>query len=417
MRVHAALLLLLLMGQAFAQETTVKSGAKPMPPTEALQYAMAPYNDARQQPDDLTDADRWALGISIARAAKGCKDYIPWGLPKEDTELLAMGRLCIVGQQYEQAREALVGYLALPKTAERETAFLLLSRAFLGLGWITSAESQMDSLLSQFPYDANIHYGIDQVVDEARAQNAAGDDVVHRLDEQQLPLIMKALHGSGSLTMSDKSATVSTAVLFRDALRCAAQLRADGKKKDAASLVTELSNIVADPKYAQSAQLPTMQAALKRYEMYGQGSPVLLLRGKRIAATGPLLAHSIDLKGKTTVLLPVVVWSPASSSVVEKVAGNFKNAGEDTVVYAITSFAANSGGEDEPDPQTLPTLRAFRQTLPATVPLLVVPDSVLEDFAIDSYPSGILVDRSGTVRFLEPLSTAGAIRALKESAH
>ena len=409
---------LLLLTPAFALERQpAQNDSKPMPPSEAFQYAMQPFNDARQQSDDLTDADRWALGISIARAAKACKDYVPLGLPKADTELLAMGRLCILGQQYEPAREALTGYLSIPTAPERETAFLLLARAFLGLGWITSAESPIESLLSQFPYDANIHYGVDQVVDEARAQNAESEEVVRRLNEQQLPFILKALHGNGSLTTTDKSATVSTAVLFRDTLRCAAQLRADGKTNDAASLFAELSAIASEERFAQSAELPAIQASLKRYELVGQLSPVKSLHAKRMTSRDALVPITISVIRKTTVLLPVALWAPSSSDVVQKVATSFKAAGADTVLYAITSFAANTGGNDKLDPNIAKTLGALRQSLPANVQLLIVDNDMLEAFAIDNYPSGIVIDKSGTIRFLEPLNTGGAIRALRKSSH
>lgn len=406
-------LFLLLLTPVFAQKEVAPSSApKPMPPTEALQYSMAPYNDARQQPNDLTDADRWALGISIARAAKACKEYIPLGLPKEDVELLAMGRLCVLGQQYEQAREAITQYLTDPAALERETAFLLLTRAFLGLGWITSAESPIESLLSQFPYDANIHYGVDLVVNEALARDAASDEVIRRLNEQQLPLILKALHGSGSLTTADKSATASASTLFRDALRCAAQLRADGKMKDAEDLVAELNTIADDPKFAQSAELPAIQASLKRYALIGQLSPMKTLHAKRMTASGASVPETILLSGKTSVLLPVALWAPASSDVVQKVATGFKTAGPGVAVYAVTSFAANTGGDDKPTEEITQALNALRQSLPTNVPLLIVPDDVLQAFAIDSYPSGILLDKTEMIRFLEPLETAGAIRAL-----
>ena len=383
-----------------------------MPPTEAFRYAMAPYNDARQQPDDLTDADRWALSISITRAATECAKYIPFDLPKEETELLAMGRLCLLGRQYEQAREALIEYLKNPTAPERAVGFLLLARTFLGLGWLSSAESSVESMLSEYPYDANTHFALDLVVDAARAQDTQGNEIARRLDEQQLPILLKSLQGSGSLTTADKSAEASSSILFLDALRCAAQLRSDGKQKEAEGLVSVLSAIVADKKYAQSADLPMMQSALKRYSLVGQTAPAISIRVKRVTTNGTLLPQTISLRGGTTVLMPVALWAPASTGVAEKVANSFKSANTNVAIDAITSFAANTGTDDKPDPQIAKALGALRQSLPTSMNLFVVPNEVLQDFAIDSYPSGILVDSTGTIRFLEPLSTEGAIRAI-----
>lgn len=413
MRMIALCFLLLL--PAFAQQDSPQDTASPLPPTEAFRYAMAPYNDARQQPDDLTDADRWALGISVVRAATECAKYIPLGLPKEEIELLALGRLCLLGQQYEQAREALIEYLKNPTAPERAVGFLLLARTYLGLGWLSSAESPVESMLSEYPYDANTHFAFDLVVDAARARDAQGDEILQRLNEQQLPILLKTLHGSGSLTTADKSTVASSSILFRDALRCAAQLRLDGKQKNAEELVAELSAIAADPKYAQSAEHSAMQSALKRYTLVGQTAPAISLRGKRVSANDTLLPQTISLRGGTIVLLPITLWAPASTVVAQKVANSFKSANTVVSIDAITSFAANTGAGDKPDSQLIKSLGAVRQLLPANVNLLVVPNEVLDDFAIDSFPSGILIDSSGTIRFVEPLSTEGAIRALHKA--
>jgi hypothetical protein len=44
-----------------------------MSPSEAYLYAMQPFTNAHSAPDDLTDADKWALGIGIARAKEQCE--------------------------------------------------------------------------------------------------------------------------------------------------------------------------------------------------------------------------------------------------------------------------------------------------------------------------------------------------------
>src|ERR1700678_2604982 len=61
-------LLALICGRGLAQEN-----AQPLSPSEAYKAALAPFQAARAQPDDLTDADRFALQIGIARASLDCR--------------------------------------------------------------------------------------------------------------------------------------------------------------------------------------------------------------------------------------------------------------------------------------------------------------------------------------------------------
>ncbi len=110
-----------------------------MPPSEELKAATAPFEAARAQPDDLTDADRLALRVGVSRSAQACLALQPSlaSLSSQSDELLAFSRLCIFGQQFEPARQGAVQYLTLPATPKREMALLLLVQAFLGLGYGT----------------------------------------------------------------------------------------------------------------------------------------------------------------------------------------------------------------------------------------------------------------------------------------
>ena len=49
--------------RVFAQENST-----PLSPSEAYKAALAPFNAAKAQRDDLTDADKFALGIGMAQA-------------------------------------------------------------------------------------------------------------------------------------------------------------------------------------------------------------------------------------------------------------------------------------------------------------------------------------------------------------
>ena len=404
-----------------------------MSPTDAWIYSMQSFNNARSAPDDLTEADKWALAIGIARAKEQCdlRDKAQF----EGEDLLAMGKLCIFGQEYEPARGYLIRYVTLPQTKAPEVGRLLLARAFIGLGSIAPAESQMESLLSLFPYDASIHLGIDMVIDAAAASDSADDlAVIPRLEDQQIPPILDALLNHGGL-LSGNGDSVDAAMLVRDALRCADALRRNGEPDDAAKIVDQLRAAVAAPAIASSASYAAAQNALARYDLFHQPSPVRELHGAEWTTAGANISRAVPLydtnpaahrivtriSAKTTSIRTlddrtlVLVFSlagPASAGVIHSVVDRLAR---DRItpglkVIAVTSFTANAGSE-VPTPQLLVALRSLRAELPAKLTTLVVPDSELKPFAIDLWPAGILLDGHGRILWLNTITGSdGSIR-------
>jgi hypothetical protein len=413
--------------------SSTPAAAPIMSPTDAYLYAMEPFNSARGAPDDLTDADKWALGIGIARAKDQCELHSKEKFEGED--LLAEGKLCIFGQDYEPARHRLINYIALPQPKASEIGRLLLARAFIGLGSISSAESQMESLLSLFAYDASIHLGIDMVIDAAAASDGADDlAVIPRLNEQQLPLILEALAHGGSLTGNGDS--IDAAMLVRDGLRCADALRRNFKPDDAAKIVVQIKTLVAAPPIVSSASYAAIQNAITRYDMFEQPSPVREFHGMELTVARGNIARVIPLydtnpaahrivrgSGSHTIIRMlddrtlVLVFSlagPASSDAIHKILDQLAH---DHVtpgmkVVAVTSFAANIG-VDTPTPQLFEALKAFRALLSPKLPTLVVPGPLLKPFAIDKWPAAILFDGKGRIRWLNTISGSdGSIRQM-----
>ncbi len=244
-------LLVLVCGPGLAQEN-----AKPLSPSEAYKAALAPFQASRTQPDDLTDADRFALQIGIARASRDCRALSSdtSSLDADEKELIALGDLCLFGQEYGPARAALTKYLALPQPPERKRAMVLLVRALLGLNDPGSAELVVRSLLHDFPYDAEIHFAIDQVIDASEGLSEGLNRMALNLCATQnaatLPLLTsgKALEG--------KEETASASVLFNDAVRCVSL----AKGRDEASgqeVMHQLAAIAQMPSWQGTADYST----------------------------------------------------------------------------------------------------------------------------------------------------------------
>jgi hypothetical protein len=377
-------------------------------PSEAYKAALAPFNAAKAQPDDLTEADRFALEDGMALASRDCLAISanPSTFATNETELLALSQLCIFGQQYEPARSTLVTYLGLPNPAERKLALVLLVRAFLGLNQPDSAEPQVRSLLRDYPYDAQTHFAIDQVLDALEGVSTFDNYLALKLCTTQNEATLPLLESGKALTGKELSASAS--VLFADAVRCAA-VDSELGKSPVHDNMHRLSAIVAKPDWAGTADLAPMQAALARQQMVGTRVPVTLLHGSALGAH-TLVPRTVPLEHGTVLLMPFTLWSPSAFNMALSLS-KFK---PNQHIYAITGWSANTGLEDAPSNQILAALRSWQQPLPPRISMIVVPDSTLRAFHADSFPAGIAI-RDGMVLSNGVLSSQGAQRLLFQS--
>jgi hypothetical protein len=366
---------------------------------------MAPFNAAKAQPGDLTDADKLALGIGVARATRDCLALSAENstLVTDPKELLALAELCIFGQQYEPARTTLVRYLALPQPPERKLALVLLIRALLGLNAPDSAEPQVRSLLRDYPYDAQIHFAIDQVIDGLEAQSAWANQLALQLCATQDAITLPLLARGEAL--SGKEISASPSDLFADGVRCAALAQELGKVPTPDTL-PQLAEIAQQPGWAGTADWAPMRAALSRQMSVGARTPLAALHGY-FFSNGKLVTRSIPLRHGNVVLLPFTLWAPSAADVAIRLG----RLAPQQPVYAITSWSANTGRLDAPSQEILMALNSWRQNLPQHSLMLIVPDSELRAFEADSFPAGIVI-RDGIVRWNSALSSQGAERML-----
>ena len=404
MRGVTLLLAMLFSAQVFTQQAP--SGPVPLSPSEAMKSARAPFDAARAQADDLTQADALALHVGMAQAARDCAALQPQlqSYAAQSDELLSLAHLCMFGQQFEPARATLVAYLVLPQTPERETALLLLVQAFLGLKAPGSAVAQELSLLRDYPYDAQIDLSVDSVIDAAEAEPPPLNDAALQLCGKQNAATLPLLESQKGL--SSKDADVTPSKLFADAIRCATLDRMSGDIA-LSSTLQRLKAIAAQPGWQGTAQYAPMQEALAQSALVTQAPPAAELRGSRLAAKG-LLPKAVRLDAGAIVLMPFVLWAPSSASMIRTLALSVP-VGQP--LYAVTSWAANTGGDDTPSTDLLEQMQSWQQALPPHVSLLILPDKSLRAFHPATYPAGI-VSGVDHVLFNSPLQGDGSVRLL-----
>lgn len=425
---RSCLVLLLLCALPIAAQTTAPAQKPSIPsvpvlsPADALQYAVAPYRDARSQPNDLTVQDKWALGISIVRATQLCRQLTAKGMPKPGPDLLDLGRLCDFGAQYQPARQALIAYLGLPHPPDKEAAYLLLGRIFISLHFPVAAESEAESLMDEYPYNADTNALIEQIISHAEGHNLnlVSDDTANRLVEEQLPFLLKALQAGRSTAppandaKAAKYPPVDPATALSDALRCAYQDKLNGKLKKEQDLVMQLAQIVASDQYAHSPELPAMQADLARYRSVGQPAPLLTLHGEALIAGRVPQPITISLRHRATILIPVVLWAPTSVVAVQSTLTSYADNLRDksVAIDVVTSYAANTGDTDKPSAAIRQALKEMQKQFPPHTPLILLPDKDLRDFAVADYPTAVLIGPDGTIDYNHLLLATGDLRML-----
>lgn len=416
-RVCAVLSLSILAVSCLAQDQTqtqdqAKDQPKPIVPVvspkEAYSFALDPLLQARQAPDDLTEADKWALGVGIARAADSCKsiaDKMP-----TDENLLDLGQLCLFGQQHEIAADALKRYITLKNPSNLEQGRILLSQAYVNLQSYTSAESQVESLLEEFPYDAKIHFSCDFILDNAEGTKEdpatiKGMDaitVVRRLNKLQYSHTLEALAKTGSISSADNSATVKASQLIKDALRAARIFKEEGDTKQAEKIIDAVKEALKTSALSMSLEFDSMKNALDRYELVDHKVMEEKLRGDRLLQTGTFVKHIASLSESNSIFIAFSFAAPQSAQVIQNIATAVKNK-QGLHIYAVTSYMANNGVEEKTD-SVVNALKALRSMIPSNVTLMVLPEVELQMFSIDSYPTGAVVGKDRVVHFLEPLT-------------
>lgn len=372
--------------------------------SEAYKLALSPLSQARSQQEDLTEADKLALNVGIASASRSCAEISSGATTsvKDSKEVLALGQLCILGHQYDLARESLVRYLGDPGAADRELALELLVSALVGSGDTFNAEIQVRSLLRDYTYNPAINGSIDQVIEATEGRDADQNTVALGLCDAQSEAILPLLEQGKRLIHNDDE--VSPAQMMNDALRCAA-LSSETAEPGPGDALAHLAAIVESNKWAGTIDSIQMQAALWRQQMVGLKTPLKTLNAKLLRADA-LTPYALPLNHGRVLLVPFTLWALHSLEIARDLTHSLPQR-----IYLVTSWASNSSGQDAPSKQILDGLRNWKTQLPANCSLLVVPDEELKRLNAVSFPSGILID-SGVIKWNGALLYQGAERRL-----
>jgi len=374
-------------------------------PADLYQRAMQPVEIVRRSPNIITDSEMAAWGVAVSTAADACVGRKIDEFSGED--LFQFARLCLLGQQYDDAAEAARKYVRDGNTTSQESARALIVRANLSGGNLLQAERAAYDLLRNHPYDGTVHTMVQEVVMALAATDAVENAL--QMVSARSEALTNALRAGGGLALNEGTYRVPQSALVRDALSAVYLYRIENRvehvQDSARALLASLRQIVADSGPAASPlERESMQAALRRAEMLMSDAPALDV--KAASSTKPPRAMSAISYGKNVSVLSFYApWSPQRKTMFELLAAMARDYKLFPVqIFAVSTPALATGDANADVSKVISGLAEQFGKEGSPVPLLVTADSANRDFAIDDWPMFVVVDPQGRIRFLDTLT-------------
>ena len=402
------ILILTLTCSFSAQETNPQPShpEKPAPvfesPADLYLRAMQPVEIVRRSPNNITDSEMAAWGVAVSAAAHACVERKVEDFSGED--LFHFARLCQLGQQYEDAYVAARNYVAAGNTQSLESARALMLRASLSGNNLVRAERAALELLHNHPYDGTVHTLIQEMIMTLAAVDAAENAL--RFVAERRNGLMSALRAGGGLPLHEGTYRVPQSTLLRDALSAVYLYRLENRMMNsqdmAVALLDSMRQIVADTGASVAPlEREAMQAALKRAELLTTDAPVVSVQAASTAKP-PLTAISYDKQ--VTLLAFYAPWSPQRTQMFDLLANLARDYKSFPVqIFSVSTPVVATGDATGKPPEVLAKLLEQFGKAANPVPVVIAPDSVNQDFAIDDWPMLAVIDPQGKLRFLDTL--------------
>jgi hypothetical protein len=443
-RVAAAVLfataLSLSLGLAHAQAAAAQTAAPPqLSPEAAYAQALQPLTLTRTSVANWSETELAALHIAVEQARVACVAR-PAAEFTGDT-LIALARLCSLGQQWPAVSEAAGRYLhdhASQPTPLLSQAYALAIDAALHQRDEAAALAASQALLATLPYDATA----DQAINEALRYLQLGYPMdALRLCAAREPILLAALRAEPSPSADSAglaAPALSRATLYADGLAYAALEQFVGQPADAAALAISIVEALDAALATQGAVLPPddaiqIAAARRQYALLGKPLPAIPIT-LSLYAPGEAPRINTDY-GSSTALFLFPPWCAQCVRMGQSFMSSLFRLSDRKVhidgllaqdpppVAASpdlgmspsgllrpkrgsgSSSKPGSGRHGHPAPAAERAPAAAPKSaaeLLQHTPTLVVPVRTLEQFAATDFPLLIATDSKGIVRFIEP---------------
>lgn len=388
-------------------------------PSLSYLFATQPLRDVRRFPDDLTEAERWALVVAEKRAAGECDSYLQDLDKVQGEELLSLGQLCMLGNNPMATRESIRPYLEHSKSEHRKQAIILIAKANVKLGSVTSAVQFSEQLLDEFGFDNDADELISYVIDGAEALDVTLSLGVNLAERRQV-LIDAGIASGASGDRGQGSTDIPVLRLLADSLTMCDLYQQSGEDQKAQECIANATKLVDDKAQANQEELEAIQRSLARSAMTGSRPPKPILNAMALLAGDRTAPTKISLKSGQIFLFVFSLASPCINSCLSDLHTILRTANRlDMKIYALTTDELNGVSDSTSRLQMMAALRQVRRRLSIPSPILVVPRDELEGFRLDSYPSLIGISEGRVILcgpFERTAGTSGRLERVIKSA-
>lgn len=375
---------------------TDRSPAFPQTPTPARQAPGAIYEDAlhplevvRASTDNWSAPELAALAAGMQKAREACDAAKPDDYRGED--LYDLAQLCAFGQDWSPANEAAQRYMAGKAQAHETQAMAISVRALAHIGATDLALNTTYGLL-HFPYDADVAYTVWYMKDSLEH---AGSPEALALAGEEHAAIVQALSQPGPLTAAGSDAAISTGALYASAMELAFLNRFAGNSDAAVAAAADADAALQKLTAISAEDQQEIDRVRTQYGLLGTHLPDVHPT-RTLQSTGA--RPRIDpVFGKATVLVLFSDWCIECREMVKTMA-KFAAANSNAPIHVYgllypedSPAAAQDAGK---------VLRAESERQLAGTPTLDVPAQTAQTFGVVDYPLGVVLDSSGTIRFI-----------------
>jgi hypothetical protein len=383
--------------------SSIAHAQKPQPPAPPQLSPKAAYTDAmhplevtRHSIANWSDIEIDALKIAIANAATACAARSPKTFSGET--LIDLAHLCALGQSWPAVVESAGLYIAAdtPTKPLLTTAYAVKIDAELHTKDEANALTDSLAMLQAVPYDSLVAETVDEAIDYMQFLYTAH---ALRIDALRQPLLLAKIRATQPTP--DAAATnppQSTHELYATGTAFAALQQLANKPDAAAATIADLDATL--PTTLTPDDTIPIAAARKRYAFLGRQLPnVAMLESlsmpnnklPQLPAAGAITARLIFPDTCAQCLRMGSLFPPSV----------FLVNGHEAYLYGMIAEVAPQQPKPAPSKDAPPPRPTPREIL-AETPTIVVPASVLTQFAAEDFPFLIVADSHGIVRLIQP---------------
>jgi hypothetical protein len=419
-RASVSLAALLLAPLTFAQSAPQ---APQLSPEAAYTQVLLPLTVTRASTDNWSDSELSALKVAMDQARLECAARSPQTFRGDD--LVALARLCSLGQQWSSVTAAAKQYIDSTDTPKPllAQAYGLEIDAALHIRDEAAALAASHAMLAAVPYDTTADTALNEAL--RYLQLAYMPDALALYAERE-PLLLAALRASKDepAPLNPAGQRVSISALYADGLAFAALEQFAGKPAEAAATVADLDAALASaPAPLQPDDALPIADARRQYALLGHPLPKIPLAVSLYAEHETPLID--DNYGASTVLFLFPPWCAQCVRMGQSFMSVLLRLSDEHVhLYGLLAqqppptpappqLVMHSDGTMSeakhkhakaapPEPETPKTAAdLLRHT-----PTLIVPPETITQFAATNFPLLIATDSKGIVRFIQPAPEA-----------